>query len=63
MGPEFSRLIQQVIDMEKPFQEAFSPDYLDALSEAQCALLRFERRECFSRGFRLGVQLTLAAGQ
>lgn len=60
LGPEHSRLLQKSITLETPIQEALSPDYLDKLNEAQNAILRFERRECFSRGFRLGVQLVLA---
>jgi len=63
MGPEFSRLMQQVIELEEPIQKVLSLDFLDAFSEAEGELMRFERRECFSRGFRLGVQLMLAAGR
>lgn len=61
MGPEYSKLLQKVSDLEVPVQKALSLEYLDALSEAQGDVLRLERRECFSRGFRLGVQLMLAA--
>ena len=61
LGPEHSALMQQVIQLEKPIQDVFSLDYLDALSQAQSDVLRHERRECFSRGFRLGARLILAA--
>lgn len=61
MGPEHSELLQKAIVLEAPIQQAFSLEYLDALSEAHCDILRFERRECFARGFRLGVGLLLAA--
>lgn len=61
MGPEHSALLQKAIALEASIQEALSPEYLDRLSETQCDILRVERRECFSRGFRLGVQLLLAA--
>lgn len=61
MGPEHSRLLKKAIALETPIQEVFSLDYLDKLTDAQNDILRFECRECFSRGFRLGVQLMLAA--
>ena len=61
MGPEHSRLLKRASALEAPIPEAFPPDYLDKLSESQNEILRFECRECFSQGFRLGVQLTLAA--
>lgn len=61
MGPEYSELLKRASALEAPIQKAFSLEYLDRLSEAQCDILRFERRECFSRGFRLGVRLLLAA--
>lgn len=61
LGPEHSRLMQKAIALEVPVHEALSLDYLDKLTEAQTDILRFECRECFSRGFRLGVQLILAA--
>lgn len=61
MGPEHSELMKKAIALEGPIQKALSPDYLDKLSDAQSDILRFECRECFSRGFRLGVRLTLAA--
>ena len=60
LGPEHSELLKKSIALEAPIQEAFSLDYLDKLSGAQSDILRFERRECFSRGFRLGVRLVLA---
>ena len=60
MGPEHSQLLKNSIALERPILEALSLDYLDKLNEAQNAILRFERQECFSRGFRLGVQLVLA---
>ncbi len=61
MGPEHSQLLKKASALEIPIQEVFSLEYLDQLTEAQCDILRLERRECFSRGFRLVVQLMLAA--
>lgn len=61
MGLEHSKLLEKAIALETPIQETFSLEYLDRLTEAQNDILRFERRECFSRGFRLGVQFILAA--
>lgn len=63
MGPEHSQLLKKAIATELPLREAFPLEYLDQLSEAQNDILRFECQECFSRGFRLGVQLTLAGLQ
>ncbi len=61
LGPEHAALTKKVCELEKALLAAIPLSYLDALTEAQSEVLRFERRECFSRGFRLGIRLTLSA--
>ena len=45
-----------------PKQNQFVAEYTVDFN-ATAAVITFERRECFSRGFRLGVQLILAGLQ
>lgn len=59
--PEYFALLDKTAPYTHAIQERFSLSFLDALTEAQCEVTKWERLECFSRGFRLGVQLMLAA--
>ncbi len=61
MGPEHFALMQKLCDLESSILKDIPLGSLDMLSHAWSEILLFDGRECFSRGFRLGVQLTLAA--
>jgi len=61
LGPEHTRLLQKIIDLEEPLRTCIPLSGWDRISEAHSELLLFECRESFSRGFRLGVRLMLAA--
>lgn len=59
--PEYYSLIKALDPLTDKVVEAFSLEFLDQLNYAQADILNFHSRESFSRGFRLGVQLILAA--
>lgn len=54
-------------DRVNPYADAilkqFPMSFLDGLTEVRGEVTRWERQEAFSRGFRLGVRLTLSALQ
>ena len=47
----------------KIIQEQLSMDFLDGFTYAQGEGIKWERREAFSRGFRLGAQIILALAE
>ena len=61
--PEYFALLDRTDPYTAAILEKFSLDFLDGLTEAQCGASDWLQRECFSRSFRLGVRLTLAALQ
>lgn len=63
MGPEYRELLEKQAPFEDAFLNATSWDFMNQWYDASSDVVGFERQECFSRGFRLGVRLTLAALQ
>ena len=61
MGPEHAALMHALCDLQSSILKDIPLSSLDALSDARSQVSLFECRECFSRGFRLGVRLILAA--
>ncbi len=59
--PEYYSLLKALDPLSDKVVEALSLDFLDQLNHAQADILNFHSKECFSRGFRLGIQLILAA--
>ena len=57
--PEYFALVDQTDPYSDAILEHFSMSFLDGLTDALCEISKWERQEAFSRGFRLGVQLTL----
>ena len=62
-GPEYRKLCQDEMVFVNKLQAAFSVRFLDDFFTVQAELEELVCREAFSRGFRLGVQLTLAGLQ
>ena len=63
LGPEYKALVDRTWPLNKKLTELTSIEFMDEHFNATAAVMTFERQECFSRGFRLGVQLTLASLQ
>lgn len=63
MPPEYFTVSRPLGPLYDKIKETLTLEFLDELNNAQADAVLFERRECFSRGFRLGVQLTLAGLQ
>ena len=61
LGPEYRELLQKLGPLDDQFLKATSLELMDQWFFATADITDFERRECFSRGFRLGSRLTLAA--
>ena len=59
LGPEYRALLKNVGPLNDKLTELTSIEFMNRHFHATAAVETFERRECFSRGFRLGVQLTL----
>ena len=57
--PEYFALLEKSEPYIKAAKEHFSLPFVDGLTEAQCEASDWLQKECFSRGFRLGVHLTL----
>ena len=62
LGPEYRELTKKLHPFCETLQEATSWEFLSQCSDAYADVITFERKECFARGFRLGVGLMLAAG-
>ena len=61
--PEYFVLLNKTEPYIKAIQEQFSLSFLDALTDAQNEAFIWLENQAFSRGFRMGVQLTLAGLQ
>ncbi|MBP3520843.1 MAG: hypothetical protein J6J87_05830 [Oscillospiraceae bacterium] len=59
MPPEYFAVSRPLGPLHDKIKETLTLKFLDELNNAQADVVAFERRECFSRGFRLGVRLTL----
>ena len=60
---EYFELIKRQDPYLKTIQEKLSLHFLDAFTEVQCEEIKWQRREAFSRGFRLGARLILALAE
>lgn len=60
---EYFAVLRNTDPLTKVIQEKLSLGFLDGLTSAQGEVTKWERQEAFSRGFRLGAQLTLAGIQ
>ena len=58
---EYCSLLEAMDPLTDKIKDTLSLEFLDQLDYAQADILNYECREAFSRGFRLGVQLILAA--
>ena len=61
LGPEYRELLKKLSPLNDIFQNATSIDLMNQWFFANADVMEFERQECFARGFRLGIQLILAA--
>lgn len=62
MPPEYFDILKGTDPFTEVIQKRLSLQFLDGLTDAQNEVARWERREAFARGVRLGVGLMLAAG-
>ena len=63
LGPEYKALLEKTGPLNDILTELTSIEFMNRHFDATAEVITFERQECFSRGFRLGMQLTLAALQ
>ena len=61
LGPEYRELLKKLGPLDEQLLNATSMELMDQWFFANADISEFERQECFSRGFRLGTQLILAA--
>ena len=61
MGPKHTALMETLCALQSSILKDVPLPSLDELSNAWNKVQLFECQECFSRGFRLGVRLILAA--
>lgn len=57
---EYFSLLHATDPYTSVIQDKLSLEFLDGLDDTQSELVKWERREGFSRGFRLGAQLMLS---
>ena len=60
---EYFELLKKQDPYLKTIQEQLSLDFLDGFYDTQSEGIKWERREAFSRGFRLGARLILALAE
>ena len=60
LGPEYRELLKKLGALDEQFLKATSMELMNQWFFANADITDFERRECFSRGFRLGARLILA---
>ena len=60
LPPEYFEILKTTEPFVNMIQEKLSLTFLDDLTNAQAEVIRWERQECFARGFRLGARLMLA---
>ena len=63
ISPEYFEVFKRVEPFLKMIQEQISLDFVDGFHYAQCDVIKWERQEAFSRGFRLGARLILALAE
>ena len=63
LGPEYHDLLEKTGPLNDRLTELTSIEFMNEHFNATAAVITIERRECFSRGLRLGVQLILAGLQ
>ena len=63
LPPEYFALTKLQDPYLDAIQEKLSLRFLDDFTDAQCEDIKWQRREAFSRGFRLGAQLILALAE
>lgn len=61
LGPEYRKLLEKLSPLDDQFLKATSIELMDQWFFANADIAEFERKESFSRGFRLGAQIILAA--
>ena len=61
--PEYFAILKGTDPFTKIIQEKLSLCFLDGLTNAQTEVIKWERQECFARGFRLGARLILALAE
>ena len=61
LGPKYQELLKKLGPLDEQFLKATSMELMDQWFFANADITEFERQECFARGFRLGIQLILAA--
>ena len=60
---EYFELLKMQNPYLKTIQEQLSLNFLDGFYDTQSEGIKWERREAFSRGFRLGARLILALAE